>query len=187
MSTLRKFRPITVEEYLAGEAASDIRHEFVGGEVFAMVGATVAHDLIAMNIVSALLSHLGRSPCRVFTGTTKLRVGEDFFYPDVFVACDPADDAPLFKTRPLLIVEVLSPSTVTRDTRLKMTIYKTIRSLRDYVLVEQERRRVRVVSRAGQAWRTANYTGTTPLRLPSVDLTLSLDEVYRDVAPSQPP
>jgi Uma2 family endonuclease len=117
-------------------------------------------------------------------GTTKLRVGEDFFYPDVFVACDPADDAPLFKTRPLLIVEVLSPSTVTRDTRLKMTVYKTIPSLRDYVLAEQDRRRVRVVSRAGQAWRTANYTGTTPLRLPSIDLTLSLDEVYRDVEPS---
>ncbi len=183
MTTLRVTRPITVEEYLEGEKVGDIRHEFVGGEVYSMVGTSQAHNLIAVNIVAALHGHLRGTACRVFGGTMKLRVGDDFYYPDVLVACDKADVEPYFLTRPTLIVEVLSPGTVVRDTREKLLAYQSIDSLREYVLAEQERREVRVYRRTGATWELATYADTASVDLASVDLSLPLDDVYRDVLP----
>ena len=183
MSTARKIRPITVEEYLEGEMVGDIRHEFVGGEIYSMVGASEAHNLIAGAFHFALFGHLRGSGCRVFAGTMKLRRGDDFFYPDVFVACERSDDAPYFKTRPLLIVEVMSPGTAVRDAQDKLVAYQAFDSLREYVLAEQDRRELRIHRRADGAWETAVYTGTMTLPLASVDLNLPLDEVYRDVLP----
>ena len=181
MSGLRQLRPISIEEYLEGESRSDIRHEYVGGEPYAMVGATVTHNLIAGNIFAALHSHLRGTACRVFAGSMKVRIGDDFFYPDVFVACERVEGERLFQTRPSLIVEVLSPGTELLDTRDKLQAYQRIESLREYVMVEQERQELRVVSRMAQGWDTASYTGTMEVRLASVELTLSLAEIYRDV------
>jgi Uma2 family endonuclease len=183
MATLRKTRPITVEEYLEGEKASDTRHEFVGGEVHAMVGASQAHNLIVVNTVAALYNHLRGTGCRVFTGTMKLRIGSDFYYPDLLVVCDRADVEAYYLTRPTLIVEVLSPATVMRDTREKLVAYQGIESLREYVLAEQDRREVRVYRRAGTTWDLAVFAGTAKVELASVELSLSLDEIYGDVLP----
>jgi Uma2 family endonuclease len=176
-------RPITVEEYLEGERHDEDRNEFVGGEIYAMVGATQAHNLIAVNIVAALHAHLRGTACRAFTGTMKLRVGDDFYYPDVVVTCDRKDTDPRFIAHPVLIVEVLSPGTISWDTRHKLGAYKAIGSLREYVLAEQEKRQVRVHRRVGKGWRTDTCTGAQSMRLASVDLILALDEVYRDVVP----
>lgn len=183
MSTLRKTRPITVEEYLEGELVGDIRHEFVAGEVYSMVGASEAHNLIAGVFQATLFMHLRGTACRVFAGTMKLRSGNDFYYPDVFVACDRTGDAPYSKARPLLIVEVLSPGTAVRDAQEKLVAYQAIETLREYVLAEQDRREVRVISRAGGTWESATYTGAMTLPLESVDLAMSLDEIYGDVLP----
>jgi Uma2 family endonuclease len=183
MSTLKKTRPISVEEYLEGEKVSDARHEFVGGEVFLMVGATQAHNLIAAAFQFALYGHLRSTACRVFSGTMKLRIGNDFYYPDVLVICDRTDIEPLYVTRPLLIIEVLSPGTVMRDTREKLLAYQAIDSLREYVLVEQERREVRVYRRAGTTWDFATYGGTDSVQLESVDLSVSFDEIYGTALP----
>jgi Uma2 family endonuclease len=184
MSGLRQLRPISVEEYLEGERYSDILHEYVDGEPYAMVGATVTHNSIAINLVLALGNHLRGTACRVFAGSMKVRVGDDFYYPDVFVACERPEGERLFLTRPVLIVEVLSPGTELRDTRDKLLAYQAIESLREYVLVEQERREVRVIRRTAEGWESVTCTGTTPVRLESVDLTLSLDDIYRDVEAS---
>jgi len=177
MTGLRQLRPISIEEYLEGERRSEIRHEYVGGEPYAMVRATVTHNLIAGNIFAALHGHLRGTACRVFAGSMKVRVGDDFYYPDVFVTCERVEGERLFQTRPLLIVEVLSPGTELLDTRDKLQAYQRIESLQEYVIVEQDR----VVSRTAQGWETATYTGTMSVRLASVDLTLPLPEIYRDV------
>jgi Uma2 family endonuclease len=183
MATLRKTRPITVDEYLEGELVGDIRHEFVGGDVYSMVGASEGHNLIAMNVATALHAHLRRTGCRVFAGTMKLRIGDDFYYPDVFVACDRNDADPYFKRRPLLIVEVLSPGTAVRDSEDKLIAYQAVDSLREYVLAEQDRREVRIHRRTGNGWESTTYTGTAKVPLESVDLSLSLDEIYEKVLP----
>lgn len=183
MSTVSKVRPITVEEYLAGEKVGDIRHEFVGGEIFAMVGASEAHNLIAGAFQFALYGHLRGTACRVFAGTMKLRRGDDFYYPDVFVACEHRGDEPHFKARPLLIVEVLSPDSAVRDTREKLAAYQAFDSLREYVLAEQDRREVRVHRRTGGGWDSELYTGAMTVPLASVDLALSMDDICRDVVP----
>lgn len=178
MPTVKKVRPISVDEYLEGEKLSDTRHEFVGGEVFSMVGASQTHNLIAAAFQFALYGHLLGTACRVFSGTMKLRIGDDFYYPDVLVTCDEADLEPYFVTRPSLIVEVLSPGTAMRDTHEKLLAYQAIDSLREYVLVEQDRREIRVYRRAGAAWDVTGFTGTDSLQLASIDLSLSLDEIY---------
>ena len=183
MSTLKNLRPITVEEYLEGENCSPLRHEFVGGEVYAMVGASEGHNLIVMNIAAELHGKPRGTACRVFSGMMKLRINENFFYPDVFVVCDRADTEPRFKTHPVLVVEVLSPSTVIWDSREKRAAYQAVEPLREYVLVEQERREVRMHRRAGSGWETTDYTGAAAVELASVNLTLSLDDIYRDVLP----
>jgi len=181
MSGLRQLRPISIEEYLEGEQHSDILHEYVGGEPYALLETTDTRNLIAGNIFAALHNHLRGTACRVFAGTMKVRVGDDFYYPDVFVSCERVEGESLFRTRPSLIVEVLSPGTELLDTRDKLQAYQRIESLREYVIVEQERPELRVVSRTAEGWESATYTGTMPVRLASVELTLSLDDIYRDV------
>ncbi len=181
MSGLRQLRPISIEEYLEGEQHSDILHEYVGGEPYALVESTDTRNLIAGNIFAALHNHLRGTACRVFAGTMKVRAGDDFYYPDVFVSCERVEGERLFRTRPSLIVEVLSPGTELLDTRDKLQAYQRIESLRDYVMAEQERPELRVIGRTVQGWESATYTGAMPVRLASVELTLPLDEIYRDV------
>lgn len=183
MATLKKTRPISVAEYLEGEKVSDARHEFAGGDVFSMVGASQVHNLIAAAFQFALHGHLRGTACRVFSGTMKLRIGNDFYYPDVLVTCDRTDVEPLYVARPSLIVEVLSPGTVMRDTREKLLAYQAIDSLREYVLAEQERREVRVYRRTGTTWDFATYEGTDLVRLGSVDLSVSFDGIYGTALP----
>ena len=146
-----------------------------------MVGASQTHNLIAVNVTTALHNYLRGTACRVFAGTMKLRVGNDFYYPDVLVTCDQSDVEPLYVTRPSLIIEVLSPGTAMRDTHEKLLAYQAIASLREYVLVEQDRREIRVYRRAGASWDVASFTGTEPLQLASVDLSVSLDDIYASV------
>lgn len=183
MSTLTMLRPLSVEEYLEGENRSDDKHEFVAGEVHAMIGTSRAHNRIAGRFYAKLLAHLDGTSCSVFMLDVKLRVGDDFYYPDLLVACDPADSEPLFVTCPRLVIEVLSPGTATRDTREKLVAYQSIESLQEYVLAEQERREVRVYRRAGAGWTLATCAGTAPVELASLDLTLSLDDIYGGILP----
>ncbi len=180
-----EFKPprLTIEEYLDGESASEIRHEFIDGEVYAMVGSTDRHGIIAGNLFAALHGHL-RSPCQVFISDMKVKLRIDhadiFYYPDVVVSCDPADRAPLWREKPVLIIEVESPSTARIDHQEKLAAYKTIPSLLEYAIVAQDARRAEIFRRA-HGW-TPEYVfadGATAFN--SVDLTLSLSQIYRGV------
>jgi Uma2 family endonuclease len=174
---------ISVEEYLDAELRSQERHEYVAGEVYAMTGASERHNLITGNILATLHGKLRGGPCRVFASDMKLRVEavNAFYYPDILVVCDQSDREQNFKQRPCLIIEVLSPSTAGTDRREKLHAYRTLASLREYVLVDQKQRAVWVYQRAGDAWLLDKLDTGDLLRLESLDVTLSLDEIYDNV------
>lgn len=175
---------LSVAEYLDSEKTSPVRREYLAGHVFAMAGAGEAHNTIALNLAAELRAGLrGRAgdPCRVFMSDMKVhvRAAETFYYPDILVTCDPADDAPYYKESPRVLVEVLSPSTESTDQREKLLIYSRLESLRDYVLISQDVRRVVIHSRssAGDPWRTTTLSDGS-LRLVSLAVEIPLNEIY---------
>ena len=107
--------PLSVADYLEGELRSQVRHEYVGGRVFAMAGASEAHNLIAGNLYTVLRAHVQNRGCRTFMSDMKVRVEkmQAFYYPDVLVTCDPEDIEQYHKSQPCLMIEVLSPATET--------------------------------------------------------------------------
>ncbi len=174
-------------DFLEWEVTQPIKHEFVDGEIFAMAGASDAHVTISGNVFAKLRNHLRASPCRAYMADMKLRVEEvdAFFYPDVLVTCSAKDAARKdYKTEPKLIVEVLSPSTAAYDLGLKFAYYRTLSSLQEYVVIDPERYSVEVFRRheAGQ-WVLHPFAEGDTVELTSVDLTLSMDEVYEDAPP----
>ena len=132
------------EAYLAWEETQTERHEFVDGEVYAMVGAKLTHNMIVGNAYVWLRQALRGSPCRTYAEGAKLHVveGGNFFYPDVMVTCDPRDRQPgedRYAAHPWLVVEVLSDSTAAYDRGRKFELYRRIEALTHYLLVEQDR------------------------------------------------
>lgn len=123
MPKTRRNVTLSPEEYLRGEQVSDIRHEYESGHAYAMVGASEAHNRIALNLAAALNTHLRGGPCRAFISDMKVRVRDAFYYPDILVTCDRADSEEYYKTLPVLIAEVLSASTIDRDSLAKRIAY----------------------------------------------------------------
>lgn len=176
---------IGVEEYLAGEETSQVRYEFVDGEVFAMSGASNKHNLISGNLFGNLWSHLRDSDCQVYKENMKLKADKrTFYYPDIFVACDKNPENEYYREEPILIIEVISPSTRQIDRREKLRAYQQMPSVQEYVVVEQEKISVEIHRRQPDGrWITYFFNkNDEAFTLESVDLTLALTEVYRRVA-----
>ncbi len=185
MGQTAEVKPVDAEQYLEGERFAEVRHEYVNGRVYAMVGASARHNVIALNLAMALRERLRGGPCQVFMSDVKAHVrtasDECFFYPDLMVACDPADDHDYYRDRPVLIVEVLSDSTERTDRADKFHAYRALDSLEEYVLVAQDVPRVEVYRR-GTAWDLELHGEGDALRLDSVDLDLPVEAVYESVA-----
>ena len=182
----------TIEEYFALEEQSEVRHEFFDGEVFAMAGGTKSHNLITQNITMGLRAAVRGRGCQVFMEDVRLAVQDDFHYtyPNVVVSCDPADRRdPLLIRQPVLIVEVLSPSTADYDRSRKFNQYKKLASLRHYILVSQTAWVLEWFRRddLGQWIYTVLSDPTDILEIADLNLRLPLAEVYEDtdVAPLQ--
>src|SRR5438045_635778 len=122
---------LTVDEYLEAEKTASVRHEYVGGQIYAMAGASDTHNTLAGNFFALLKSNLRSGPFRVYISDMKVRVEavNAFYYPDVVVTCDPEDKGEYAKTRPCLIVEITSPSTTVTDHREKLLAYRKLPSL----------------------------------------------------------
>lgn len=183
MSVANKLdRALSAADYLEGESNSDVRHEYINGEIYAMVGASDKHGLITLNLAAELNTRLP-DECQVFAADMKVHIktetDELFYYPDVLVSCDQNDRKPYYRESPCLIIEVLSPSTERRDRFEKFHFYTQLESLVDYVLVSQEYQKVEVYSRPN-LWRAEEYT-EGDVRLDSVELSLSFDAIYRRV------
>jgi Uma2 family endonuclease len=175
---------IGIEAYLAGEEAGKVRHEYVSGQLFAMVGASRAHNVITLNIAACLHAQLRGTPCRVFMADMKVRAknADAFYYPDVVVSCEPPNDKALYLESPKLIVEVLSPATESIDRREKRLAYQHLQSLEEYVMTAQDTRRVEVYrpSLAG-IWEVDTYESTETAMLRSLNLRLPLDLIYEGI------
>src|SRR5262245_58507220 len=142
MSTAKKLNLVSVEDYLAGELISPVKHEYLGGVVYAMAGARNAHNIIATNTLGALHARLRGRTCRPFNSDTKIRVRLPtqvrFYYLDVSVVCRPNPQSDSFQDDPAVLFEVLSRRTRRLDEGEKRDAYLTIPSLAVDVMIEQE-------------------------------------------------
>ena len=176
----------TASDYLAWEATQSERHEFVGGEVFAMAGAEDRHVTAGGNIYMALRQHLSGSPCRTFMSDMKLHVTatNQYFYPDVMVTCSALDLAsPLAKSEPKLIIEVLSPSTAAYDRGLKFGYYRALPSLQEYVLIDLDTRSTDCYRKGEHGlWVLHPFDSGEAVSLASVALEISAAVLFAEVA-----
>lgn len=175
---------LSIAEYLALERASELKHEYLDGEMFAMTGASRNHNLISGNVFSSLHSQVKGRRCEAYHGDMRVRTGDDLFtYPDVVVVCGAPqlDDAELDTLlNPTLLVEVLSKSTASYDCGAKLSHYRTTSSLSTILLIAQDRVRVERWDRqADGRWLVEEIEdlGRT-LDLPSIGCTLALSDVY---------
>jgi Uma2 family endonuclease len=176
--SVRKFEWLSVEDYLTGEAVANVRHEYVAGSVYAMVGATARHNRIAGALFARLNTHLGGSGCEVFISDMKVRAGEAFYYPDLVVTCEPVAPEAVYLTAPTLSVEVLSESTEGRDRLEKWAAFRTLPSLREYVLIAQDRVALEISRRSAEGWDQFAFEGAEEVELASVGLQFPLQELY---------
>jgi len=177
----RLLDPISVEEYLEAERDAEVRHEYVDGEVFALAGGSVNHNLIAANLVRALGNAAERTPCRVYGSDMKVRASETlFYYPDVMVVCGPPADA-YYETDPCVLVEVVSQSTSRNDRLEKRFAYLGLPSLRLYLLVDSRKRKVTGYYRTASGWEERAFEEDDPVSVPCVDTALSFEQLYAKV------
>lgn len=186
MSAAHKLSLVSVEDYLAGELRSPIKHEYLGGVVYAMAGARNAHNRVATNTLVALGRRLLGKPCQPFNSDTKIRVRLPtqirFYYPDGSVVCRPNPPEESFQDEAVVIFEVLSRRTRRIDEGEKRDAYLTIPSLAAYLLIEQESAAVVVHRRTEHGFAREVYEGLEAvIPLPEIDAELPLAEVYAGV------
>ena len=181
---------MTAAEFLAWDAGQTVKHEFVRGEVFAMAGGEDRNYTLAGNLYMALRQHLRGSPCRIYGSDVKLRVeAEDcVFYPDLMVTCSAADATDrLVKREPVLVVEVLSPSTAAFDRGEKFAAYRRLPSLAEFLLVDLDARRCELFRKGADGlWVLHPTQGEEPLQLASLGLTVEAEALWADLEPELP-
>lgn len=179
---------MTEAEYLAFERASETKHEYLNGQVYAMTGASRAHNLICSYTAASLINQLQGRPCEVYPGDMRIKVSRTglYTYADVSVVCGEAqfEDAELdMLLNPIVIVEVLSPTTESYDRGKKFQHYRQLAALREYVLIAQDSPRIeRFLRRDDESWVLQDAQGLdSHLELPSIGCTLTLADVYQKV------
>lgn len=175
MNISREFSTVSEAEYLAGELESDIRHEYIDGEVYAMVGAHSNHNRLSMTLSYLFYDHLKDKPCQPYTSDMKVKVGSKYFYPDVMVDCTDVDG--YYTESPTLIVEVLSKSTRQHDKTFKREQYLTIPTLQEYVLIEQDFVDVEI-QRRSNGWQSEHFYLDNTVTFESIDLQTTVSEIY---------
>jgi Uma2 family endonuclease len=181
MATGSPLASISVEQYLLGERDGLARHEYVAGQVYAMTGGSIYHNRIAGNFFAELKVRTARLGCDVFIADMKVQTARAFYYPDVMVVCDATDSDLYTKSRPVLIVEVISPNTQTIDEREKRVAYEGLTSLREYVLAEQDRAVVRVLRRTDDGWVQEVLGADDVIRLDSLGIIIAMQAIYEGV------
>ena len=181
MSLAKKYELISEEEYLTGELLSDVRHEYIDGEVYAMVGAHKYHNQIVMTVSNIFYNHLLAKPCQPYASDMKVKIEKKFFYPDVMVDCS-QEDTEYYVEKPSIIVEVLSKSTRQRDKTEKRLAYFQISTLQEYILIEQDFVEIEFWSRdQDNLWQQSVYYLGDDVTFHSIGLTVSVEDIYRQV------
>lgn len=179
-------RFISVEDYLAAEELALTKHEYLGGVVYAMAGASESHNRITWNLSGLLFSRLRGGPREFFGSDMKLKfdVGKltYFYYPDGMVSCDPTQQGKDYRERPSVIFEITSESTRSIDEREKLAAYRQLASLEAYVRIEQSTPEVLVERRTATGWQRWHFTGLeAEADLAVLGLKLPLRELYERV------
>ena len=172
-------------DYLAYETQSPVRHEYIAGEIFAMTGASIRHNVIAGNLFAELRTHLKGTPCRALIEGVKLRLRKEqsYFYPDVMVTCEDRlqelDSQQQIVEAPLVVIEILSPTTEATDRREKLRAYRTLPCLKEYLLVSQEQAQVEIYRRRGDiGWDIITYEPGDTVEIASLEIKLGMAEIY---------
>lgn len=176
----------TAADYLDWESTTDMRHEWIGGQIVAMAGASRAHNLITTNLTTIFNTQLRERPCEVYSGDMRVQAAASFVYPDLVIACDELqflpDVRPATLVNPLLLAEVLSSSTEATDRGIKLSHYIKMPALHDYFLVSQHEPRIERYNRSDLGWLYTEYTDMeAAIPISALGCTLSLAEVYAKV------
>lgn len=192
MGAIKRWKQMSVEDYLAGEPVFAVKHEFVGGVVYAMAGARNAHNVVAGNISARVHAQLRGRPCRPFNADTKIRIRlpshTRFYYPDASIVCRPNPQTDSFQDEPAVVFEVLSRRTRRTDEGEKKDAYLTIPTLLVYALIEHEIPAVVIFRPTDGGFVEEVHEGlgaTVPLD--EVGASLSLTDVYEGVEFSPEP
>ena len=181
MSAAKEVNLISVVEYLESELSREVKHEYVNGDVYAMAGASENHDYISGNIYRKFGNHLENSSCRPFTSDIKVKTAKgNFRYPDCMVVCEEDNENDFYKTKAVILVEVLSRSTRKIDEKDKLLEYINIPTLKEYVLIEQDFVDIEVF-RKKDNWFPKHYFLGDDVTFESIDLTLTVEEIYHRV------
>jgi len=175
-------KSMTLEQFLAWEIQQELRYEFDGFQPVAMNGVRVEHAIIESNLNRALANRLDGKPCRPFGSNLKIEVAGRIRYPDAFVVCTPVPRGAYVVRDPVVVFEILSPSTSHTDLVLKTAEYRATPSVLHYVILEQDHAGAQVFSRRGGDWIVETVKDDDLLRLPEIDIEIPLPEIYADVA-----
>lgn len=184
MTAVKKPDLLPVEEYLEGEEFAEVKHEYLGGTVHAMAGATIRHNNIATNALGILYGQLRGKPCQPFNSDTKVRIElpdhTRFYYPDAMVVCQSNPETDHYQNHPVVVIEVLSESTRRTDMGEKRDGYLAIASLKVLMLVEADRPEVTVYRRKPEGGFSCElYEGLESIvPLPEIEVELGLGEIY---------
>lgn len=184
MSTSPRRVHYTYAEYLALEETSAVRHEYLGGEIYAMAGGSPDHAALAAAVIRSLAGQLPAG-CRAFTSDLRVRIAPTGLstYPYVAVVCGPTErspEDPLAVTNPVLLVEVTSPSTEEYDRGEKLRHYQALPSVREVLVVSHRRPELTLHRRGEAGWTSATFGPGESAGLASVPARVAVDEVYRD-------
>ena len=172
---------MTFAEFLAWEEAQEPRYEFDGFAPVGMTGGSVEHATIQRNLITALTNRLRGRPCQAFGSELKILVAGSVRYPDAFVVCTPIARGSHLVEDPVVIFEILSPSTALTDRIVKNREYRATPSVQRYVLLEQLRPAATVFAREGAEWLGRLADSDAVLAMPELGIALPLAEVYEGV------
>jgi Uma2 family endonuclease len=175
----------TIEEYLQMERASEVKHEYYKGEIFAMAGASTRHNIISINLIAALHSRLITSPCFPYGSDMRIHIPENtlFTYPDISIICgdintfDKDRDTAL---QPIILIEILSKSTRDYDRGRKFKLYRDIPTIKEYMLVDSESIGVEIFRiNEHNHWELEEYKNLKEIvSLPAIGVSLSMEDIY---------
>ena len=171
---------MSLEEFLAWEREQPERYEYDGEVIKMMTGGSLDHSTIASNLWTALRDQLRRSACRAFRGDTKVIANNSLRYPDVSVTCTLVRGNDDIVLEPVLVIEVVSPSTEREDRGRKKFDYFATPSILQYAIIEQDERRIDLYTRAGDRWTNEIIAGEGVLKLSSIGVEVSLAAIYED-------
>lgn len=182
---------ISVADYLECEKISQVKHEYIDGEVFAKVCDNKNHNRIIGNLIDKVTRHLFETDFQTYFCAVKIRIKKlnRFYYPDLIVVCGEDNESEYYARKPTLIIEILSPSTALTDRREKMFAYKEIGSLREYVMIEQNRMYAEIYRRrddGGNLWDWIEFETGEEIEFAAVDFKMPMTEIYAGVELQEP-